>query len=186
MQKENRRTKMTKSLLNEALLNVLSKKPLSRITVKEICGGADVNRSTYYTYYTDPYDQLRKLEAELMKDLSDFIEGILGENRTDIGQLFLALKGVLEYVHSKQCMFRVLLECGDFHLQKDILEFFAEKVVQPHKLTDIEDSELLQRYIFVSNGSFGMLYYWLISGCREDVDPLARKIGSFIRMLDGI
>ena len=186
MQKENRRVRMTKILLNDALLDALSKKPLPRITVKEICGQADVNRSTYYMYYTDPYDQLRKLEAELMGDLQDFIAGILGENQTDSGQLLFVLKGVLEYIHSKQRMFRVLLEWGDFHLQKDILCFFAEKVVQPHKLTDIEDSGLLQKYIFVSNGSFGMLYYWLISGCREDVEALAREISSFIRMLDGM
>ena len=35
MQKENRRVKMTKTLLNESFLKFLEKKPLSRITVKE-------------------------------------------------------------------------------------------------------------------------------------------------------
>lgn len=54
MSTENRRIKMTKALLNDSFLNVLKKKPLARITVKEICECADVNRSTYYVYYSDP------------------------------------------------------------------------------------------------------------------------------------
>ena len=60
MQKESRRVKMTKMLLNESFLKFLAEKPLAHITIKEICEAADVNRSTYYAHYTDPYDQLKK------------------------------------------------------------------------------------------------------------------------------
>ena len=41
-----RRVKYTQMVLNESLLEVLREKPLSRITVKEICDRADINRST--------------------------------------------------------------------------------------------------------------------------------------------
>ena len=54
MPKENRRVKMTKMLLNESFLKFLAEKPLARITVKEICEDAGVNRSTYYAHFTDP------------------------------------------------------------------------------------------------------------------------------------
>lgn len=55
MEKENRRTKITKLLLTDSFLHLLEQKPLPRITVKDICDYADLNRSTYYRYFTDPY-----------------------------------------------------------------------------------------------------------------------------------
>ena len=55
VQKESRRVKMTKMLLNESFLKFLAEKPLPRITIKEICEDADVNRSTYYAHFTDRF-----------------------------------------------------------------------------------------------------------------------------------
>ena len=52
----------------QQLLTLLQKKPLSRITVKEICEGADVNRSTYYAYYADPYDQLNQMVQTFLQE----------------------------------------------------------------------------------------------------------------------
>ena len=77
MQKENRRVKMTKAMLNESFLKYLEEKPISRITVKEICEDADVNRSTYYVYYSDPYDQLHKIEDALIQEQAVYIDAIL-------------------------------------------------------------------------------------------------------------
>ena len=77
MKKENRRVKMTKKLLNDSFLKFLAKKPLSRITIKEICDDADINRSTYYAHFTDPYDQLKKLEVDIMTDMTIYVDSIL-------------------------------------------------------------------------------------------------------------
>ena len=77
MAKENRRVKMTKSLLCSSFLTLLQGKPLSRITVKEICEGADVNRSTYYAYYTDPYDQLNQMVQTFLQEQTVYMDTIL-------------------------------------------------------------------------------------------------------------
>ena len=79
MNKESRRVKMTKMLLNESFLKFLAEKPLARITIKEICEDADANRSTYYAHFTDPYDQLKKLEADIMVDMTIFVDSIMTE-----------------------------------------------------------------------------------------------------------
>ena len=46
---ENRRVRMTKSLIKDALLDMLAKTELSGISVTALCAEADVNRSTFYT-----------------------------------------------------------------------------------------------------------------------------------------
>ena len=48
---ENRRVKLTKKLIQDAFLELLEKRPLSKINVTEICRLADVNRSTFYAHY---------------------------------------------------------------------------------------------------------------------------------------
>ena len=48
---ESRRVKMTKSLLNNSFLDCVAEMPLEKVTVTEICDRADVNRSTYYSYF---------------------------------------------------------------------------------------------------------------------------------------
>ena len=48
-----RRTKYTKSVIRQALFDLLKEKPLNKITVTDICKMADINRSTFYSYYED-------------------------------------------------------------------------------------------------------------------------------------
>ena len=58
--KESRRIIMTKALLKESLLEILKSKPLPKITIKEICENADVNRSTFYLHYENICDLLEE------------------------------------------------------------------------------------------------------------------------------
>lgn len=67
--KEDRRVKYTKMVLKESFLNLLEKKDISRITVKEICEDADINRATFYTHYTDVYDLQKKIEDEFLDNV---------------------------------------------------------------------------------------------------------------------
>ena len=129
MPKENRRVKMTKMLLNESFLKFLAEKPLARITIKEICEDADVNRSTYYAHFTDPYDQLKKLESDIMIDMTIYVDNIVTEGLHDDKKQRQIIRGILEYIQSKKYVFQVLLEKGgDFDLQHDILAFFGERI----------------------------------------------------------
>ena len=41
------RVKLTNLMIREAFFSILKQKPLSKVTVKEICTAAGVNRSTF-------------------------------------------------------------------------------------------------------------------------------------------
>ena len=66
-QNENRRVRMTRRMMKDALLELLEKKELSSISVTEICETADVHRSTFYKYYTDAADLLRDIEQDVLE-----------------------------------------------------------------------------------------------------------------------
>ena len=75
--KTDARVRYTRMMIQQTFLDLLKKKPISKITVKEICEDADVNRSTYYVYYSDPYDQLHKIEDALIREQAVYIDAIL-------------------------------------------------------------------------------------------------------------
>jgi len=56
--KEDRRTLYTKSVVKRSLLELMQVKPISKISVSEICKKADINRNTFYHYYYGPENLL--------------------------------------------------------------------------------------------------------------------------------
>ena len=64
--KTDARVKYTKMVLKKALLELMQHKPVNKITVKEICERAELNRATFYAHYSDCFDLLESIEEELI------------------------------------------------------------------------------------------------------------------------
>lgn len=50
-------------------MKLLKEKPISSVTVKELCEIANINRSTFYSHYIDAHDLLDKIGKELFDDM---------------------------------------------------------------------------------------------------------------------
>lgn len=64
-----RRIERTKSSIINAFLQLRSAKDLEKISVKELCAKADINKSTFYTHYQDIYDLSEQLEHQVAADI---------------------------------------------------------------------------------------------------------------------
>ena len=69
-----RRVLRTKKNIRQAFLHLLSEKSLSQITVKELSDLADINRKTFYMYYSIIEDIFAELEDELVLKLVHVFE----------------------------------------------------------------------------------------------------------------
>lgn len=65
----NRKTALSKRILKETLIEMLTKKKLSSISVKSLCEKADLNRSTFYAHYEDIYCLVSEIEDEIIRDM---------------------------------------------------------------------------------------------------------------------
>jgi len=63
--KIDRRVRYTKAAIRESFLDLLEQKPIEKISVTEICKNADINRGTFYSHYSDPFELKASLEHEL-------------------------------------------------------------------------------------------------------------------------
>lgn len=69
--KENQRIMLTKRLIKESLIRLLAAKNIYKISVRELCDDAGINRSTFYKYYGSQYDVLTEMESELLKHIQE-------------------------------------------------------------------------------------------------------------------
>ena len=72
-EKVDRRVRKTKAQLRAGLARLMQKKSIKEITVKELVEEVDINRSTFYVDYTDIYQMLESIEAELMDEVSHLV-----------------------------------------------------------------------------------------------------------------
>lgn len=175
---ENRRVKYTKMFLNESLLKFLADKPISRITVREICEDADVNRSTYYAHFIDPYDQLKQLEKKIIFDMTVWVDNILSHIDKDESSTYKFWKSILEYYEKNKQIFKVLLsDNGSVNFQRDILSFFAVR------LFDNKEKETIKHYYYVysSTGCLGIIYHWIMDETDTTAEDIAQIIMQFTK-----
>ena len=69
MNEKDLRVRRTKESIINAFIELRAKKPLEKITVKELADLAYINKATFYTHYHDIYDLEEQLEIETIQSL---------------------------------------------------------------------------------------------------------------------
>lgn len=67
------RVKKTQRSIEEAFMALRARKPLEKITVKELCQLAEINKSTFYAHYLDLFDLSDHLEQQAIQQVMDGI-----------------------------------------------------------------------------------------------------------------
>lgn len=70
------RIEKTEKAIKNAFIELRSKKPLEKITVKELCAIACINKSTFYSHYTDIYALSEAMEHETITSIIRSVEHI--------------------------------------------------------------------------------------------------------------
>lgn len=78
-----KRIEKTQKAIKEAFIKLRTKKPLEKISVKELCEFAYINKSTFYSHYEDIYALSDALEYELVLSIISSIPGDLDYNFTN-------------------------------------------------------------------------------------------------------
>lgn len=174
--KDNRRVRYTKMVLKESFINLLEKKDISQISIKEICEDADINRATFYAHYSDQYDLLRKIENELIDNVNAHLDKI-DEISNDMSAVLIAEK-IFEYIKENAKLCKLLLsERGDFSFQKQIMMLVYDKIITEltdnHRITK-EDAEYV--YSFTITGCVGIVQKWLDDDMKKSPRFMAEMV----------
>lgn len=188
--KEDRRTEYSKRVIRESLYELMLEKPLNKISVKEICEKADVNRSTFYSYYTDIYDLNEKILKQFFRCQHYVVKNaaaVLAKNE-DITDLqvadfyeifFFYLTTIKENKDLYKFVFHQNSSQSVFVSFRKVFYFRIKSLLPPDTPEKIA-AALRDSFAFVNGGTTALLTEWLSSDCRnESTEQLARKLSYF-------
>lgn len=189
--KENRRAAYSKRVIKESFIELLDKKPLSKISVKEICEMADVNRCTFYSYFDDIYD----LHEKIMQEFYDKQYLIMQESREKLKQIITCgrkisvddvynlmikmLELIMDNIEISKIVYnpdsenQIHLELGQMYF--DMLIPLGFPTNSKQKIAWLKNA-----YTFVTGGFTGTLYLWIIRGFPETPETMASNLSRHI------
>ena len=129
MKKIDTRVQYTKEMFHRALLNLMETKPINKISIKELCEAASLNRGTFYLHYTEPQDILTEIEDSFIEENMSFLTSYLSPKH-DTDPMGLMFSNVLK----KQDIYRLIIGKGNDAA-------FSEKLKNLVKPTVLKDWE---------------------------------------------
>ena len=170
------RVRYTKMVIRDTFVSLLEKKPVNKITVKEICALAEINRATFYKYYSDAFDLMDKIEDEILKELQETIQSSLHEG------IRKTLVQILEKMQESGKLYVTLFSGnGDTRFPMKIFQMCYREIEADinRQFPELTSAQKAWLYIYVAQGSSGILHYWISSGMKQ---PPA-EVGEFVETL---
>ncbi len=148
------REKKTKRSINNAFLQLRSKKTLEKITVKELCELAEISKATFYLHYRDIYDLSDTLQQQVITDIISHLEN----PRDIIFNLQNAHIQIIEGYYANQNIVHILFSDSQFSKLPECIESEIKKIVFEQFPELKEDTATNIRITYQMMGSFYAFY----------------------------
>ena len=169
----------TKKKIREEFIKILNERPLNKITVKDIALACEINRNTFYYYYTDVYALLSELfQTELQTVIDEYNDTFSWEESFTVATKF-ALENKIAINHVYNSMQREELEDYIYNVSGHVMNRYVEKLSDGISASS-GDKKLISS--FYQCALTEMVLRWIASGMKEDPDTIVRRIG---QLFDG-
>ena len=174
MEKLDNRVRYTKMILKQALLTCLQKKNIDKVTIKEICETANINRGTFYLHYTTPNDLLLEIEKEFIDENMEYFSPYFHD-----GYETSYLAGLFTSVLKNKELCRIIMgKNGNPKFLEKLQLLIRENIVDGwHKdfpKYNRQDLDYVFDYIFA--GSMRLILNWLEDENSMTTEILANRL----------
>jgi len=178
--KINPRVQYTRNALQNALVELVTEKPLRTITVTDICIRADINRSTFYLHYADMRSLLHEVEENILTRIYRDFERIPVTEEYMV-QVILTLKA---NPRMTQFLRNLMSEEGDPQFVRRIKEMTYTGFQTSWENNNIISNENVGYkklfYTYLVGGTVATLTAWLEDGITE---LTAKEVASMLHQL---
>ena len=179
--KSRRNSAETKELIKDTFLNLYQKNTIDKISVRKLCEITGINRSTFYSYYTDIYNLLEQIEDEkfevFINSLSYTIPIIMGGK--DFA-LFLPDDG---FIRKNELWLKALIApYGKSNIMRRIINFLKQSICENIGVNPAHiDPELNYALEYMLTANVGMFEAWLRNNMDIDYYELKRLMERSMR-----
>lgn len=178
--KTDMRVILTKRLLREGLLSLLKEKPLSRITVTDLCQASGVNRATFYNHYETVPMILRDILREYAEKIEQTFRSEMSAGHTEEAALEACLSYLLEKKEEISFLFSRNTESYMSGYGLEIVNDFISRyngVLK--KQIGCSDDEITLYMITTASGAYGLILTWLTNDMKQspkEITAILRKL----------
>ena len=163
----------TKRAIQASFLKLLTERPLSKITVKDIVADCGINRNTFYYYFED----IPKLiESTVEEDAEQVIQSYPTIEKFEdcleaVIDLALAKKrAVLHIYHSAS---REIYEMYLWKICDDAINAYVTSVLRGRRVRD-RDLAIVKEYL--ASLAFGLFSRWLKNDMNDDIRHMLSRL----------
>lgn len=166
--KANEQYKSNEKTILDVFTKLLEEKDIQKITVKEICEDAHINRSTFYNHFEDVYGVLEKMWLIHAENMGYIFRKSHSSNKRE------NMRSILLYIKENELFYRV-----SFH--SSIYSKMATGFEDMFKHHEMDSFNLKEQYKmeFIKQGMLSTIAYWLDSDCNLSIDELLDVIDTF-------
>jgi len=177
--KEDRRSRKTRQLLGNALVELMLEKRFQAITVQDILDRADVGRSTFYAHYPDKQSLMMDQIKRLIHDMSALANHADGRPDGLLPSLEL-----FRHVHQQRRLLQAFMWGAESEMHTRELERQVTKLIEHNirvRITDNSNPAVPISVIanFVSSTFLMLLRWWFEEDMRhtpEQMDAMFEKL----------
>ena len=167
------RAQKTQKSITDAFFRLRAHKPLEKLTVRELCREAPVNRSTFYAYYNDVQELLHEIENDVLSQIP--VSKQLPAMTTDNKEFLRLLEKLFSYVKQNERLFKALIIKTDSNA---FTRKLVETILRSYPKDTAGKSEVILNYgyIYAIYGAIGVLMEWILTGFPVSEKVFARIV----------
>lgn len=175
--KDNSRSRETNRRIIQAAFELLIKKQsIAKVTVREVCELAGINRSTFYAHFIDMYDLFEKAEKTMEQSMTEaFLEHIHGGS--NISKCFVSM---FEFIREYRQFYEIYLSEANhptIGLARDLYQAKLGDVDMSAFGFDLFEGEIKYQEDFFIAGLTAIIRRWVSEGCVLPPEELVVMLG---------
>lgn len=180
-----RRVLKTKRAIRNALARLLTERELTEITVTDVADLADINRKTFYNYYTGVHQVVGEIEDEIARDVGE----ILGDLplSLDPAGTYGVFEKLAAVINTDMEFYGALLQInGNANLTNKLTELLKDRFRLA--LAGEMGPALLEIGLdYAVSGMMAVFRNWLLSDRTQSIETVSQTVGVlFFRGMEGL
>ena len=166
----------TKRAIHAAMTKLLAGKPIEEITVTELAEAAEINRKTFYNYYSSVNMVAEEMEDEIVARFDETLrrldfDTLLKDPQTTFNTLARLITSDLDFYRS------ILTNRNQNSFLQKIISSLKERVMTLYAAQIPMDSKLVEYMLeYIVAGMVSVYQRWFESGMKEDIEVLSGHI----------
>ena len=161
----------TRQLIREALLELMSERVLSKVTISELCGRAGINRKTFYRHYRMVEDVITEIENDILSEFAAVFKSH-GSSIFDVGAVLREIGGMVE--QRRDFFARLLKNNPDLFskgkIKAALCRMFSVSLRNSGTITD--ENAISTASEFAVSGVLSLYSVWFDGGCESSLENM--------------